>query len=187
MSPLQGSLLSFAWALPRVYDESWKEEVDKVWSRDRRNGHSEPAQPGDPAHIYIHTATKTRQYWWSQEVHADKSLIELSPKGSAKSWQIQRWMLAANHWMENRIPVGRIRERTEGAEGACNPIRTIMSTSQSSQGLNHYPKITHGQTHVSSCMCSKGCPCWAPMGGEALGPAKAGPTSVGECQGWGGG
>jgi len=24
---------------------------DKVWSRDRRNGHSEPAPPEDPAHI----------------------------------------------------------------------------------------------------------------------------------------
>jgi len=32
----------------------------KVWSRDLRNGHSEPATPGDPAHIYTHTHTHTQ-------------------------------------------------------------------------------------------------------------------------------
>jgi len=113
-------------------------------------------------------------------------------RGSARACQIQRWVLAANHWTENGVPVGGIRERIEGAEGACNPIRTTVPTNQSSQGLNHYPKSPHGQTHGSSCTCSRGWPCWAPMGGEALGPAKAGPPLPpvqGNVRGdgWGGG
>jgi hypothetical protein len=54
---------------------------------------------------------------------------------------------------------------------------------QSSQGLNHQPKSTHRGTHGSSHMCSRGWPCWASMGGEALGPVKAQCPSVGECQG----
>jgi len=82
---------------------------------------------------------------------------------------------------ENGVRIGGVRERTEGTEGACNPIRTIP-TIQNSEGLNHHPKTTHGQTHGSSCIC-RGWPCWVPMGGEALGPVKAGPPSVGECQG----
>jgi hypothetical protein len=30
-------------------------------------------------------------------------------------------MLAANSWTEQGIPGGEVRERTEGAEGVCNP------------------------------------------------------------------
>jgi hypothetical protein len=79
------------------------------------------------------------------------------------------------------------RERTEGAEGVCNPIGrpTILTnqTPQSSQGLNYQPKNTHGGTNGSSCICSRGWPCQASMGGEALGPVKAQCHSVGECQG----
>jgi hypothetical protein len=41
------------------------------------------------------------------------------------------------------------------------------------QGLNHQPKNTHGRTHFSSCICSRGWSCWSSMGGEALGPVKA--------------
>ena len=37
--------------------------------------------------------------------------------------------------------------------------------------------------HSFRCICSRGWPCWTPIGEEALGPAKAGLTSVGEYQG----
>jgi hypothetical protein len=50
---------------------------------------------------------------------------------------------------EHREHNGRDRGKSEGAEGVCNPIgRTISinQTSQSSQGLNHHPKSTHGGT-----------------------------------------
>jgi len=79
-------------------------------------------------------------------------------------------------------PIGGIRERIEGAEEACNPIRTTMPTNQSSQRLNHYPKTIHGQTHGSNCLCSRGWPFWTTMGGKAFGPAKVG-SPVEECQG----
>jgi len=83
----------------------------------------------------------------------------------------------ANHWNELGDPNGRAREGTEGAEGDCNPIRrriSINSTTQISQGLNHQPKSTHGQTHVSRYICSKGWAYLTSMGGETLGSVKAG-------------
>jgi hypothetical protein len=51
------------------------------------------------------------------------------------------------------------------------------------QGLNHQPKSTHGGTHGSRCICSRGWPSRSSMGREALGPEKALCSSVGECQG----
>jgi hypothetical protein len=53
---------------------------------------------------------------------------------------------------------------------------------QSRQGLNHQPKSTHGGTHGSSHICSRGWPCWRSMGGEDIGPTKAWCPSSGECQ-----
>ena len=40
-------------------------------------------------------------------------------------------------------------------------------------GTKPAPKSTHGGTHGFSSICSRGHPCWASMGGEALGPGKA--------------
>jgi hypothetical protein len=38
-------------------------------------------------------------------------------------------ILTGNHWTEFRNPYGRDRQRTEGAEGDCNPIgRTTVLT-----------------------------------------------------------
>jgi len=91
-------------------------------------------------------------------------------------------MLTENHYWEG-VLTGGVRERIEGVGEACNPIRTIIPTNQSSQGLNDYPKSAHGQTHDSNCICSRGWSCWAQMEEEALGPAMAGPLSVGEYQG----
>jgi hypothetical protein len=88
---------------------------------------------------------------------------------------------------QENIPNGGVRKRTEGAEGVYNPIeRTIISTkqtSQSSQGLNHQLKSTHGGTHGFSCIGNRGWPCQAAMGGEALGPMNAVYPSVGEFKG----
>jgi hypothetical protein len=52
-------------------------------------------------------------------------------------------ILTVNHWTELRDPNGRVRGRTKGAEGDCNPIGRTISTNwtiQSSQRLNHQPK-----------------------------------------------
>jgi len=47
---------------------------------------------------------------------------------TARAWQIQRQMLAANRWTENEVPIGGLRERFQGTEGVCNPIRTTIPT-----------------------------------------------------------
>jgi hypothetical protein len=58
-----------------------------------------------------------------------------------------------------------------------------MAHPQSSLGLNHQPKKTHGGTHDSSYICSRRWPSRSSMGGEALGPVKVLCPSIGECQG----
>jgi hypothetical protein len=65
---------------------------------------------------------------------------------------------------------------TKELKGFCSPIggKTIGTNHypQSSQGLNHQSKKTHGRTHSSSLICSRGWPSQSSMGGEALGPVK---------------
>jgi hypothetical protein len=86
---------------------------------------------------------------------------------------MQMKMLKTNHWTEQGFPNEEVREGTEGAEGVCNPIgRTAVPTNQNYQDLNYQPKSTHGGTHGSSCICSRGWPCGASMGEEALDPVK---------------
>jgi hypothetical protein len=63
---------------------------------------------------------------WAIQSHQSS----VSP-GSAGIWQIQRWMLAANHGTEHRVPNGGVREKTEGADGVCSHIGgTTISTHQ---------------------------------------------------------
>jgi hypothetical protein len=59
---------------------------------------------------------------------------------------------------------GGVRERTEEAEGVCNPIErsAIATTRPSSQGLNHQQKSTHSTSYGFSCMCSRG---WMALSG----------------------
>ena len=107
-------------------------------------------------------------------------------RGSISAWQIQKWVLTVIHWTVHRVPNEGVRERTQGAEGVCSPIRgTTIWTNEyplNSQGLNHQPKSTHGVTHGSSCICSRGWTSRTSMGGEALGPVKVLCPSVRECQ-----
>jgi len=52
-------------------------------------------------------------------------------RGTSRACPTQRSMLAANHRTKNRTPLGRIKGSIERAEGAYNPIKTIMPTNQS--------------------------------------------------------
>ena len=47
----------------------------------------------------------------------------------------------------------------------------------------HQPKKTHGGTHGSNCICSRGWPSQSSMGEEALDPVKVLCPSIGDCQG----
>jgi hypothetical protein len=57
-------------------------------------------------------------------------------RGSARATQIQRQILAANHWTEHRFPNGGIRERIKEAEG-------IITYPKSDKGLisNMYKEL----------------------------------------------
>ena len=93
-------------------------------------------------------------------------------RGPARALQIQRRMLAANHWNECGVPNRGVREGIEGVEGGCNHIGRTTSTNQTpqkSQGLSHQQRSTRG----SSFICSRGWLCHASVEGEILGPMKA--------------
>jgi len=95
-------------------------------------------------------------------------------------------MVGTNHRTEQGDPYGGVRENNEGAEGVCNPIGRRISTNQTpqcSQGLNHQPMSTDGETHDSSHIGSRGWHCRVSTGGKALGPVKGHYPNVGECQG----
>jgi hypothetical protein len=81
-------------------------------------------------------------------------------------------ILTINLWTEPRDPNGGVRERTEKAEGNCNPIgRTTISTNQttqSSQRLNHQPRSIYGGIHDSRCISSRGWLYLVSMGGKNL-------------------
>jgi hypothetical protein len=165
-----------------------KELQRQKWSRDWRKGHSETAPLRDP---FPPAGTKPWHYCWCQEALADRSLVWPSPEnfcqyltntGADPHSQPSDWA---------RDPNERVKGRTEGAEGNSNPIgRTTISTNlttHSSQGQNHQPKSTHGVTHGSSYLCSRGLLYLASMGREALGPVEAGYSSVrGTVEQWSG-
>jgi hypothetical protein len=52
---------------------------------------------------------------------------------------------------------------------------------QSFQGLNNQEKCTHGGTHGSSYICSRGWPCLTSMAGEAFDPMEVRCSNIGGC------
>jgi hypothetical protein len=73
-----------------------------------------------------------------------------------------------------------LRERTEGAEGACSPIgRKTISINQTSPP----PELPGTKPPTKEYICSRGWPCQESMGRADLDPVKTQCPSVGECQG----
>jgi len=92
---------------------------DKIWSRDWRKGYPETALPKDSSHVQLPNSDTI--------VGANQCLLAEAwnsclLRGSASAWQIQRWMVSANHWTEHRFLNGGARERTKVVEGVCSPI-----------------------------------------------------------------
>jgi hypothetical protein len=125
---------------------------DKKWCRDWRKGHSETAPPRDPSHLQTPNPDTIAD---DKKPLLTGTWYTYTLRGSASIWPIQVWILKTNHWTEHGDPYGRVRGRTEGAEGD-NPIgRTSIlanCTTQSSHGLKLQPKSTHGGTHGFSYM-----------------------------------
>ena len=119
-------------------------------------GHSETTPPRDTTHTQTSNQTlllMPRSVCWQEPG------IAVPWKALPEPDQYRCRCLQSNIGLSQGTPNGGVRGRTEGAEGACNPIRrTTISTNQTthiSQGLNHQSKSIHGGTHGSSCMCSR--------------------------------
>jgi hypothetical protein len=154
---------------------------NKVWSRYWRNDHPETAPPGDPSHTQspnLDTLMDANKCLLSRAWYS--SLL----RDSVSVWPILKWMFTSIHWTEHNKGSS---ERTQGAEQFCSPIggTTVWTNQypQSSQGLNHQPKFTHGGTCGSSCIYSRGWCSRLLMVGDSLGPVKALFPNVGEFQG----
>jgi hypothetical protein len=86
------------------------------------------------------------------------------------------WMLTANHWIEHRISNGRVRERTEGAEGGCNTIRRTITnnqTPQSYQRKNHNQRLHIGGQMTPPEYTAEDCLIWHQWECYTLGPVEA--------------
>jgi hypothetical protein len=93
----------------------------------------------------LYTNTKPRHYCRCQEVLLTEAWYCCVLRGFAGAWQTKRRMPPANHWIEYSVPNGG--ERTEEAEGVCNPIgRTTVSTNQKPPELPGTKPPTKGCT-----------------------------------------
>ena len=112
--------LTDKWILPISLESFWEGEQHthgrsyrgKVQSRSWRNNNLETAPLGDPSHKQPSNPDTV--------VDANKSLLSQAwynclLKGFSSSWQIQKWMLTINSWMEHRVHNGDTRESVQGA------------------------------------------------------------------------
>jgi len=124
-----------------IFTASSDEWEDEIWVL-KETPSSEPA----PHVAHTYTATKLDKMDEAKRYRLTGTGCRSLLRDTARIQQIHRRMPAANHWTENGTHIEGILERTERAEGAWDPIWTIMSTNQSFQGLSHYPKTIHGLT-----------------------------------------
>jgi hypothetical protein len=169
---------------PLIYLKNFNPEfflskgTKKKWSRDWRKGHPETDPFRDLSHLQTPN-TDTIAY-------AKKRLLKevwyrCPLRDSASTWAIQMQTLRDSCCNEPEDPNGRFTGRPERAEGDCNTIGRTISINQSSQELNHQAKSTHGGTHGSSCICSRGRPYLASLWGKILGPLEIQCPSIRGC------
>ena len=103
----------------------------KKWSRDWKKGHPEIAPPCHPFHPQtpnLDTIANAKK--WLQIGSWNRYPVI----GCTSTWLKQMKILTANHWTEPGNTNGRVRGKTKGAEGGCNPIgRTKISTNWTPQ------------------------------------------------------
>ena len=92
----------------------------------------------------------------------------------ARALQIQRQILAANHWTEHRVHNVGVGRYIGGTGCGClQPHGKNNNVGQpdapGSQGLSHQLRGTHGSSQKSG----REMPCQASVGGDVLGPVKA--------------
>jgi hypothetical protein len=117
---------------------------DKMWSRDWRKGHPESTSPGDLSHIEALSTNQTL-LWMPRSACWPESDIAVSWEALPVPDIFRGGYSQKILWTESKVHNGRAKERTEEAEGVWNLIEEIITWSkqysQSSQGLNHEPKV----------------------------------------------
>jgi hypothetical protein len=102
-------------------------EGDKVWSRDWRKGHPETAPLGDPSHKQPLNSDTIGD---SKKCLLTRAWYSCLLRGSARAWQIQKQMLAANHWTVHRVPSGGVKRKDWRSWRGLQPIGRTISTNQ---------------------------------------------------------
>jgi hypothetical protein len=95
---------------------------DKLWSRDWRKVHPETFPPGGSSHIQTWKPNK------NPDTISDAKKCLLTGawnscllRVSVRAWQIQMWMLTANHWTEHRDPMEELGEGPKELQGFATP------------------------------------------------------------------
>ena len=108
---------------------------DKMSSRIWRKDHPEIAWPVNLSHIQTpipDTIANAKKYLLTGTWYT--CLL----RGSAITWQIQRWMLSGNHWTEHRVPIGGVRVPRTRLSGSLNPQRTSASVFRWARSLRKW-------------------------------------------------
>jgi hypothetical protein len=158
------------WMLQCILEGGTKYSQEEIW-RQRVEQRLKERQSRDCTTwgSIPYTVTKPGCYCGCQEVFADRSLIWLSSERLCQSltntdvpepdkYRCGCWQPTIG--LSSGVLDGGVGEGTEGGERVCSPTGgTTVSTGltpQSSQGLDYKPKSTHGGTHGSGHVCSRG-------------------------------
>jgi hypothetical protein len=80
------------------------------------------------------------------------------------------------HFKMLGFKIGKVFPKWNHVVTHANSTLRLLLLHQCPLGVNHQSTKTHGGTHISSCICSRGWPSRPSMGGEALGLVKVFPV-----------
>ena len=133
------------------------------------------------------TTTKTKLLWMPARACWQEPNIAVSWKSLPVPDKYIRGCSQPSTGLSTGSPNEELDKVPKELKGSVAPLgETTIWTNQypqRSQGINHQPKSSHGGTHGSSCIRSRGWLSWSSVGREALGPVKAQCPSGEEYQG----
>ena len=133
---------------------------------------------------FVGEGSKTWHYYWFCDVLKDGG--RLAWLSSERSYQLTetKQIPLPNHWTDARDPYGWIRERVEEGEGEGDPTgRRVVSPNPDHRELSETELLTrsiHKQVRGPQHKYSRGLPCQASVGEDALNPQETwGPRTWG--------